>query len=425
MGATVATWKANEASEQRKLAEDHAERTELVNGFLVDLLAAPGGRWWRNLEHQGPETPVIDVLDEAAHRLDGELEGAPLQRATLHQTLNDTFLALGLPDRAEPQVRRALELRRAELGEVHPAVAESTYYLAATLRAQQRYNDALNVYGASFEIEEALPAPTGNYPDGLSEAALTAARLGRHDEDDGLLEKALEVAARQRPHLAGYLWALWAGTTAEGGQLGLAAQRLERARRWYEANDPESAPPRRVWHRFAAQVAWLGDDLPTALRQAQGAAESGALLRAQVLFDLGQWKASRQALREVQGTAAGSVEARLLGARIAWHLDGDAEQCVQAAEPVWQGEERRSQGPTWYLAEARSALATCLAARATGDGGARARRLRESAKVVLGELFEGQTPLHRRLEGAATPGSQSEPMAGFPEESAQSESPLR
>ncbi len=396
-GLGVATWKANEARKQRIRANDHAQRTEMVNRFLVDLLAAPGGRWWRDLEKKGPETRVIDVIDEAADRLEDELEGAPLQRATLHQTLNDTYLALGLPARAEPQVRKALEIRRRELGVIHPAVAESTYYLGATLKSQGRFEAALEVYRNALDIERRLSKPTGNFPYALSEAAGTAARVGLHSEVEGLIQKALDWARTHDPRIEGYLLSLRACYLAEQGERHRAQAGLREAERWFRSAGPGAYRSPAPWPQTA--VAWLDGDLEKAARKSGTPSSAvAAIWRAQILYDLGSHREARRLLEEFETDNFGHLEAQVLRGRLALVLEGDTERCLARVEPALAAEESWSKGPTWYLAEARSALAACLLARGGPGDGTRAQELSESARAMLDALFDQPTPLHRRIE---------------------------
>lgn len=397
IGMGVATWKANEARKQRARADDHAQRTEMVNAFLVDLLAAPGGRWWRDLEHTGPETRVIDVIDEAAARLEHELDAAPLQRATLHQTLNDTYLALGLPDRAEHQVRRALEIRRRELGEIDPAVAESTYYLAATLKSQERYHEALETYRAALDIEERLPTPTRNIPYALSEAATTAARIGLHSDFEDLIQEALLWAREFEPRIEGLLLSMRAAYRAERGAFELAEEGVREAQSWFGSTKMDTGLLRRIAQRDWAAVAWLGGDLEEALERIQDPSSSRASrLRAQVLFDRRRFEESRSLLEDPENAASRSAESQVLSGRLALALDGNSERCLSLVEPALVAEESWSKGPTWYLAEARSAMAACLQARGQPGDEAKASELAESARATLEALFNQETPLHRR-----------------------------
>ena len=408
-GLGMATWQAKEAREQRIRADDQAQRTEQVNRFLVDLLAAPGGRWWRGLAHMGPETRVIDVLDEAADRLEHDLEDAPLQRAALHQTLNDTYLALGMPDRAEQQVRRALDIRRSLLGPDHLVVAESSYYLGATLKAQRRFDEALAAYRSAIAIEHSLPEPSLNLPVALGEAALASARIGLHAQAEELTEEALQVARASGPTLEGfllshegYMLAQRAWLAVERGQLARAKAALVELERWpgNERRATGAATP--VASRRRA-IAWLSDNLVLAEATLRPPASVGeAFWRSQVLYDQGRYQEARGLLDEFDVSAEVLLDVRILRGRLALVLEQDPERCLLLTEPDLEAEEGWSRGPTWYLAEARSAVAACLAVRGQRGDAERARELLTTARQVLDELFDRPTPLHRRIERTLT-----------------------
>ena len=99
---------------QRRLAEqarDGAQReafkAEQIQGYLQDIFSSidPANA-------KGREITVREVLEAAVRRL----EEAPLEmpdvEAAIRQTMGDTFLSLGLYDRASTQLQSALALRR-------------------------------------------------------------------------------------------------------------------------------------------------------------------------------------------------------------------------------------------------------------------------------------------------------------------------
>ena len=404
-GGGVAAWQAREARDQRDRADDHAQRTELVNQFLVNLLAAPAGRWWRDLENQGPETRVIDVIDEAAVRLETELEEAPLQRAALHQTLGDTYMALvQYNDRAEYQVRRALEIRTRELGEVDPSVAESTYYLAAIVRALGRLPEALETYERAIGIERRLPESTANYPYALSEGATTAAQLGQHSAARQWIDAALALPAEATGSIPRhYMLAVRSLVSVQRGDLAAAERGLRDAEEAIRTAEVERGAA--VLAIAAAVTAWLADDLESAREWWETAGENrGDPWRIQLLFDLGRFEEANEILVNLEVGYARLPVARILEARLHRTMGGDPEHCLELAEPALAVEEGWSRGPTWYLADARSAVAECLLARGREGDAERALELVATARATLDELFERPTPLHRRLPIAPGPG---------------------
>ena len=393
----IATSSAREAREQRILADDHAQRTEMVNRFLVDLLAAPAGRWWHDLEHKGPDTRVKDVIKEAADKLEVDLESAPLQRATLHQTLNDTYLALRMFAPAEQQVRRALEIRRRELGPLHPAVAESTYYLASTLKGQGELVDAIDTYRAAIDLERQLPEPTGNLPHALVEAAGAAVRIGLDSEVEGWLSEAIRGSEAGDSRFTGYFLSMRALRRAERGRLKSAAEALAEVERWFAVNASEVPGPVSLQYARTG-FAWLRGDLDRAEAVSAEPATWGiAQWRSQVLFDLGRYDEALELLEASKARWTGHLLRQVLLARLELVRRRDSERCLELAEPELEREESWSRGPSWYLAEARSAVAACLLARGRAEDVERAERLLRAAQQTLDAVFDQPTPLHRRL----------------------------
>src|SRR5207248_7811944 len=74
------------------------------------------------------ELKLTTVLDRAAARIEGRFRDQPLVEAALRQTIGQTYNGLGEPSRALPHLRRAVELRRAHLGDEHPLTLVSIAY---------------------------------------------------------------------------------------------------------------------------------------------------------------------------------------------------------------------------------------------------------------------------------------------------------
>ncbi len=85
-------------------------------------------------------------------------------------------------------------------------------------------------------------------------------------------------------------------------------------------------------------------------------------------------------------------------------LDGDSESCLSRVRPALASEESWSKGPTWYLAEARAAMAACLLVRGRSGDEAHANKLTGSARTMLDPLFDRVTPLHRRIADVSSLG---------------------
>ena len=94
------------ADAERDRAVREAAKAESVNSFLQGMLASANPD-----VTQGRDLTVVEVLDEAAGRVEGGFEEPALQ-STLHQTLGDTYHALGRFETARTHLERALDLRR-------------------------------------------------------------------------------------------------------------------------------------------------------------------------------------------------------------------------------------------------------------------------------------------------------------------------
>ena len=177
------------ASDQRRVAEQallqaqqDSEKAASTNAFLVSLLESGDPSWYVDRASKGPQTPMIDVVLEASARLDSDLETDPLALADLHhilgntlRTFSETSLRSDAAVRAKHHFQSALRLRQEHLGEAHPDVARSWYYLATL---QSPLTERLRCLEKSIEVEMRLSTTSSNYPYAVLDAAETAARLG-------------------------------------------------------------------------------------------------------------------------------------------------------------------------------------------------------------------------------------------------------
>lgn len=109
----VETRNAESAAQQEAL--DQASITSAVNVFLNDdLLAAVNPENTLN-----PEITVREALDNAAARIEGRFDAAPLVEASIRNTLGVTYESLGRFDLAAPHLERAIELVSVTRGPDH------------------------------------------------------------------------------------------------------------------------------------------------------------------------------------------------------------------------------------------------------------------------------------------------------------------
>ena len=149
--AVVSTALYLRAEQARQAAEAEAEKARAVSKFMEEMLSAADPR------KDGREVRVADVLDQAAKQIEGSLAGQPEVEANLRITIAETYVSLGLHDRAEPHLLRALDLRRKTLGDEHPDTTKAKVSLASLYDA----------WGKPERARESppLPPPTEKLPE--------------------------------------------------------------------------------------------------------------------------------------------------------------------------------------------------------------------------------------------------------------------
>ncbi len=88
---------------------------------------------------EGREAALRPLLDAASEKLDaGALADQPEIEAEVRDALGRSYRNLGHHEAAEAHLRKALEIRRAFLGEDHPGTLASINALASVVGAQGR-----------------------------------------------------------------------------------------------------------------------------------------------------------------------------------------------------------------------------------------------------------------------------------------------
>ena len=115
--ATAAEQKAAETLREVEAERDAKElarkEAEQLSEFLTNVFQSP------DPTRDGREIKVVELLDNAAKKLESELVNQPRQRAKLQVTLGMTYLALGLPREAIPLLESARDFYFAKVGREH------------------------------------------------------------------------------------------------------------------------------------------------------------------------------------------------------------------------------------------------------------------------------------------------------------------
>jgi serine/threonine protein kinase/tetratricopeptide (TPR) repeat protein len=177
----------------RAEAERQAHISKAVNEFLnKDLLGS-----FDPVRAEGREVTVMEVLDNAAKRLEGKFKDAPLIEASIHDTLGATYMHLGKYTAAKPHFERALELRRNQLGEEHPDTLKSMTDLGYQYMNQYNFKMGESLFFKVLEIRRRVLGE--EHPDTLRsmhDLGTAYHWLGRYKEAELLRVKVLEVRRR-------------------------------------------------------------------------------------------------------------------------------------------------------------------------------------------------------------------------------------
>lgn len=169
-----------EAERLRAAAESRQREATAVSGFLEAVLGSVNP-WGAD---RASEVSVEQMLDAAAAKLDdGLLRGQKEGEARVRATLGVAYAGLALPGRAEPQLRRAMELQR----DLHPRgdhaeVARVMNVLSSVLLSfgPRKADEAEQLATAGLEMRRRLFGPEHKeVADSLD--AVSAVCLARRD----------------------------------------------------------------------------------------------------------------------------------------------------------------------------------------------------------------------------------------------------
>ncbi len=142
-----------------------AERT---NAFLQHMLASANPKTTGTTE-----LTVREVLDQAALRVDSELADQPEVAAAIHDTIGNTYFAIGRYDEAENHMRAGWKIARRLNGDTHPDTASSLNSLAYLLGAKGEFAEAEKLLtGALVVYRQRLGAGHRQVADALAQLAL-------------------------------------------------------------------------------------------------------------------------------------------------------------------------------------------------------------------------------------------------------------
>jgi serine/threonine protein kinase len=177
-GLTASIWQGRVAARERDQARQEQAKADQLNRFLQSILSAAAP------EQKGKDAKVIEVLNDAAQRVDTEFSNQPELRAQALLTIGQTYAQLGLIDQAEKALREAMRLNSQLYGEMNEATVVSMVSLGATLMNKAVFAEAETLLARAIATERKLS------PAGTEELALGLTVLGELYVRKGEYEKA-------------------------------------------------------------------------------------------------------------------------------------------------------------------------------------------------------------------------------------------
>ena len=258
VGTAASIWQAveaNDAREQadaaRQLAEARETRavTEAAKAKVtVDLLQEMLGSA-NPYQAKGTNYTVRELLDHFSANLGDQLEDQPEVEADIRTTIGKAYWRLGMPDKAEPHLAAALELRRRIYGNEHEKVAQSLIDYAWLDRQPDETATQLDLAREALAIFR----KTGGPPEGMLRALRLLQQLTLHverkrAESDVFAREALAIAEEANlvdsPAVANILHSFSQSKTSQGDHseaVRLARESVALHRRVHGNDHPETA----------------------------------------------------------------------------------------------------------------------------------------------------------------------------------------
>jgi eukaryotic-like serine/threonine-protein kinase len=186
-GSAAIAWQARRAHQERLRAEQALGESQSVSNFLIGLFEA------QHPTSAMGEEPLARALIERGLQRAELLSGQPLVQARMLDTIGRVYHGSGDLDRAEAPLRRALEIRQANLGRWHRDTATSAHNLAALLYDKGAYEEAARAYDWALDVRRSLGSNDPDLVQTLQSSAILVLRVRR---DDRLAEERMREALR-------------------------------------------------------------------------------------------------------------------------------------------------------------------------------------------------------------------------------------
>jgi serine/threonine-protein kinase len=191
--AQVAAAQRDKAQHAQAKAQREQAKAERINKFFQEMLAHANPSWYAPGFNKSRDLSVVAALDEAARRIENELQEEPEVKADILLTIGDTYASISRFESSERALEQALKLRREVLGEDNVKTADALFLLANTKRALGKREEMLRLYKEAYPIYRRHPTEESQFPYFLLDYAGTFSEKGNHAEHIRLTAEAVEM----------------------------------------------------------------------------------------------------------------------------------------------------------------------------------------------------------------------------------------
>jgi serine/threonine protein kinase len=231
-------------------------RAEAISNLLQQLLASSNPD-----EVKGAQYTVRELLDDFSAGLGDQLAGQPEVESAVRSVIGKSYWRLGVTDRAELHLKKAIDLRRKTFGDSDERVADSLVDYAWNLSEQGRFDDAERCVRDALSIFRQQGSDSRRTMRGLWSLQQFLIRQGRLADAEEVAGDALALAGDEQDsdylEVPNILHGLAEANLTEGRHQEaekLASRAVAAHRRLHSDHHPETAWALNVLGRaFAAQ----------------------------------------------------------------------------------------------------------------------------------------------------------------------------
>ena len=149
-GEKLATERLAQVAAERDAKEEARKDAETISRFLVDVFQSPDPK------RDGRTIKVVELLDNAAKKLEADLAAQPAKRTELQATLGETYDALGLARQAIPLQEQVLAFRRKVNGREHADTLGAMHSLAISYFHAGRRDEATKMQEEELSLSRKM-----------------------------------------------------------------------------------------------------------------------------------------------------------------------------------------------------------------------------------------------------------------------------